>query len=238
MEGPVIGEANGFPLIECTVNLEALAIGSGRATWEDATFVLTAASGPSSPADTVRLVMGDVATLWSAAEIGAGETQRTGFQAGGDFPFEGVVTFGYRSSAATGVRTTEVDFDCGTRTSSTASPPVISAASATPNSGFIVFGQALDVSYTVESPVGLWQTAITLSGGCESRLSRSERFVTTATRRVAVPLPASCRSGERIRITVHAYDAGLRSATHEIPSQIVLAGAGVRPSETVARDPN
>jgi hypothetical protein len=216
LDPPVIGEdGEGGPLIRCGVALRAVARGSGSATWEGATFRWFVGKSATTPVDTTVLPALEIQDSWGGREIAAGETQESEWAIEAGVPFSLTIDYRYRPSGAGEVRTASVSFTCGPTIPPGAPPPVIVALSVQPSSGEVEPGQAITVAYTATSEVGLWATAVELSGACEALTVYAERLEKSATRTLSIPLSSSCEVGTPVRLTVYALDAALQETSRQ-----------------------
>src|ERR1700752_456540 len=195
--------------ISCGVTFSAHATGSGSATWEEALGLVFAGPDRSTAVDTIHIAAANVQAARGATEIAGGQDQASAWALTSTIPFGLRFIFRYRNQARA-VRTTNASFTCGPDVPPGSAPPTLKNLSIQPGSGEVESGDTLLVSYTAESPVGLWETRVIVSGACEAEVNFSERFATSATRTVPIHVPGGCRLGSPIAVNVRAFDIALR----------------------------
>ena len=207
--------------VACEVTLHARATGNGRASWGDATFRWYAGKDRSTPFDSSVASAIDVRRAWADSSITAGgglQTARWNIWA--NVPFSGGIDFHYR--VGTRERTTSLKFDCGPPIVAGAEPPSFSDISAQSLAAELEPSGVLNVAYTVSSPVGVWRTAVLVSGPCEVTHEFDEPLARSVTRAVAISLPADCALGVPVYVTVFATDATLDRRARQITTPYVL----------------
>jgi len=225
MHGPSLStDPDGTVRIQCTVNLQAVATGSGSASWEDATFRWYAGKDRSVALDSEVVAASKVHSSWGRPEIGAGQTQRSGgWSLSAVVPFALRIEYRYRAPGAGAPKTTRVDFDCEPAVSASTPPPVVTALAVQPAAGEIDAGGEIAVTYAAESEAGLRQTAVVVTGPCGVQRLFNEALQRTVTRTVHITLPAECRLGMPISVGALALDTALQDAARGVTTSVVLA---------------
>ena len=208
---------DGDPIIACMVELQALASGSGTATWESATFRFSAGKDRSDVFDSATVSATDVAEAWTTPTISAGERWPSIWTFRAGVPFTVTATFRYLPKGASKSASATTSFDCGPTASAGTTPPAVTNVTVLPT-GPVEPGQLITVGYTATSNVGLWMSAIELSGGCDTVLVQSEWLATNAAHSVDIRLPSSCTVGAQLDVTVYLLDAVLQEGSQRGPS--------------------
>jgi hypothetical protein len=207
--------------VGCDVTLHARATGSGRATWGAATFRWYAGKDRSTPFDSSVAPAIDVRRAWADSSITArGALQTARWNIWANIPFSGGIEFHYR--VGTRERTTSLKFDCGPAIVAGADPPSFSDISAQSLAPELEPSGVLKVAYTANSPVGVWRTAVMVSGPCEVYQEFDEPLSRSVSRAIAVTLPADCALGVPVDVTVFATDATLDRRARQITTPYVL----------------
>jgi hypothetical protein len=222
LEGPFVTTVSDSEItVECGVHLRAVATGSGRATWLDATFEFFVGRSRLTPVDSVLITESDIRSSWGAAEIAAGQAQESGWTVQAAIPFAAAIE--YRYQLETGRRgTTRVEFTCGPEVPPSARPPTITSLTVQVPPGGLEPQDTLAVEYAATSEIGLWQTLVRLAGPCQVERVFAENLAHSVTRTVVLPIPADCRLGVPIDVTVSARDAALLETSRRSPTRPVL----------------
>lgn len=219
LNGPDVYEtAPGNLVIECSINLRAVA--SGSATWLDATLFFYAGPDRATPVDSVIIAAADIQDAWGAPEIAPGQLRESSWRVTASIPFGASIVHRYRTS---GGRTgsTAVTFACGPPVPPGAAEPAINTITLQP-AGEIEPGGTLTVQYTAVSEVGLWKTRVRLTGACTDERQIAEQFAHDAARTVTFPIPPTCALGAPLAVTVFTMDAAGQGATANAPQPLVV----------------
>jgi len=223
LEGPSITTvSDSETTIECGIYLRAVATGSGRATWLDATFAFYVGRDRSTPIDSAIIPASDIRSSWGTAEIAAGETQESGWNVRAGIPFGAAIEYRYQLESERRTRTTRVEFTCGPEVPPSVQPPAITKLTVQVPPGGLEPRDTLVLEYAATSEIGLWQTLVRLSGPCGVERPFAENLVQGVTRSVAIPIPAECRLGVPMDVTVFARDAALLEASRRSDTRPVL----------------
>ena len=226
VDPPVIRVTNeNLPSIACDVQFSATASGEGSAKWLDAKGLWYAGIDRSTPFDSATWSATEIQRSWDEAGIGAGQTQLATWTFYASAPFTTSVEFHYQSVYGAELgdeETATAEFTCGPTPSAGTPDPTITALATGPMPETLEPSDTLTVDYTAASPVGLWQTAVVLSGPCEVHQLFSERLETSVTRSTRVPIPPECRLGVPLAVTVIAQDAGLQTGGRVLPTHVAL----------------
>ena len=214
--GPNINQApDAGNRVACDVGLFAVARGSGEATWGDATFRWFGGKDRSVAFDSSVVPAAEVNRAWGGPSIGAGTRLTTTWTLWANIPFSAAVEFHYR--VANGPDQVAIGkFDCGPPVPATAPPAEITDIVAVPQTGDVEPGSQLLVEYTAASQVGIWRTAVLVSGPCEIYRQFDEYLQPRLTRSAFIIIPADCELGAAIDVTVYAIDATLERRARQI----------------------
>jgi hypothetical protein len=216
-DGPTVGlSESGATNIRCGIALTAVGSGVGKATWEHLTLLFYAGRDRSAPIDSSIVEAATVAQFWDNAEIDAGETLETQLSISAGVPFAATLVFHYRVMEDDTPKSVQASFTCGAVIPPTGPLPSIPVLTVQPSSGVVEYGQPLTITFTAESPSGLVDTELVLSGACVFEVINAERLATTVTRTITVPLPSGCRTDRPLVITVSAFDGALEQVTRSI----------------------
>jgi len=200
-------------VVRCDVKFRATASGNGSATLRDAVFMFFAGVDRNTPVDVLELSAQEVRDAWAGGVLDAGKSMESQwwFQLGAPFLLTG--EFRYEQSPGGPVAAVPVRTVCGPETPASSPPPAITDVSIVTPSGGLEPTDTLIVSYTATAAVGMWHTAIELTGPCEVSAEFAENLPTTMTRTVSLPIPAGCQLGVPFTVTVYAVDAALREVS-------------------------
>jgi hypothetical protein len=213
LTGPDISDQGaGDQRVECTVNLNAFATGSARATWRDATLLFYAGPDRSAPVDSILIPAAEVQDAWGAADIGSGAAQQSLWRISAGIPFGAVLAYRYKTPAGD-VRSTRVSFTCGPEVPAGLAPPTITGLTIEPAGNEIEYGESVVVRYVAESNMGLWSTTVRTTGACALEQTVSERLLTHSERTVVFVIPPSCAQGQLVSFVISATDAVLQTVT-------------------------
>jgi hypothetical protein len=222
LDTPVIGTTeDGFPIMTCEVEFRANASGAGSAEWLGAKALWFTGTDRSTPLDSSVVSSSEVRTAWQKTGIAAGETQFSVWTFTYGAPFTASVKYSYKPEGDD-AKTAVVEFSCGPTTDADTPDPSITELTAAAVAGELEPGDTLTVDYTATSPTGIWQTAVVLSGPCEVQQLFAEQLETKLTRSTRIPLPAECRLGVPINVTVFARDAGLQTGARVLHTDVSL----------------
>lgn len=207
--------------VACDVGLHAIATGSGKATWGAATFKWFAGKDRSAPVDSSVAPAVDVRRGWRDSSIVVGRRQTATWTLWAAVPFSGAIDFHYRVGGGP-ERTASLAFDCGPAIPASATPPSIPNITAQAPSGALEPGGLVTVDFTAISAIGVWRTAVLVSGPCEVYREFDERFETTVKRSATLQLPTNCELGAPVDVTVYVTDAALDRRARQVPSSYTL----------------
>jgi hypothetical protein len=180
----------------------------------------------------------DVGRAWGASSIAAGGRQTTTWNVWASVPFSGAIEFQYRVAGGPD-RTANLKFDCGPAIVPGADPPAITEIATYAMTPDLEPGGVLKVYYTATSPIGVWKTAVLVSGPCEVYQEFDETLGKTVSRLTAITIPSTCEPGAQVDVTVYATDAVLDRRARQVSSPYQLvdktrpwlrAATGPRPS--------
>jgi hypothetical protein len=213
LDGPNVSDVNPTEQrVQCGVHLRAVATGEGRATWLEATLLFYGGPDRGTALDSIAIPQTDIQQSWGKTDIGAGETQESGWSISASIPFGGALVYRYQPPSG-GVRSTQVAFNCGPDIPVSPPAPTLSSVTVEPSGTEVEPGNALTVHYIAASDLGLWTSGVRASGACTVEQSFSERFVRRAERIVSLVIGPACAIGSSLSLTVFATDAALQSVT-------------------------
>jgi hypothetical protein len=207
--------------VACQVTMSAIATGKGTATWGAATLKWYGGKDRSIAFDSSSAPAIDVGRAWGASSIAAGGRQTTTWDIWASVPFSGAIEFQYRVAGGPD-RTASLKFDCGPAIVPGADPPSITEITAYATTPDLEPGGVLKVYYTATSPIGVWQTAVLVSGPCEVYQEFDETLGKTASRLTAITIPSTCEPGAPVDVTVYATDAVLDRRARQVSSSYKL----------------
>jgi hypothetical protein len=236
LDGPVISETpSGEPRIRCEVTFAASASGRGSAVWRDATFKFFVGPDREEPVDSILMPASEVHEVWSDTALAAGtqKESRWFFESGA--PFAITADFRYVPAPGAAVAVASASFECGPEVPATSTPPVITELTLTPAGDSLEPGGQLIVSYKVTSDVGIWATAIELTGACEAFLEYNDRLNKNVVRSEAIKLPSGCTLRTPIIVNVYAADAALRVVSRGARGPLIVDHTPPRVHATLLR---
>lgn len=197
-------------VVRCDVKFRATASGRGSATFRDATFMFFAGVDHGAPVDVLEISAQEVRDAWGGGTVEAGTSMESvwWFQLGAPFVLTG--EFRYAQSPGGPVASVPVRVVCGPEAPASSPPPAITELTLSAPADGLEPTDTLVVSYTATAALGLWHTAVELTGPCEVSAEFAENLSTSIARTVSLPVPAGCTLGVPFSVTVNAWDAALR----------------------------
>ena len=221
--GPTVyRDALGESTVFCSVDLQAVARGTGSARWLDATLRWYAGAEGVTAIDSSVMPFDEIQGSWGQAEIAAGERLDTRWEFTAYAPFGASIEFRYRPAEGGGTRSTTVRFACSPPIPDNVAPPAISALTVLPPAGDFEPGDVLMVSYSASSAATLWRSYVQLSGPCFVEVSVAENLEAAVNRTVSIPIPAECRLGVPLTVTVITFDAASQRTTRQATTPLTL----------------
>ena len=208
--------------VACDVGLFAKAVGNGKAKWGTATFRWFAGKDRSVAFDSSTTSVAVVRSAWGDSTVDAGDRLVTNWTVWASIPFSAAIDFHYRvGGGAEKIATAR--FDCGPPVPSNTTPAELTNISAVAPVETLEPGGVLMVEYTAASQVGVWRTAVLVSGPCEVYEEFDERLETSLTKTAVMRIPADCELGAPVDVTVYATDATLDRRARQISTPYRLA---------------
>lgn len=195
------------PELACDVTLRAAASGSGKATWGAAKYSIYFGPDRAVPVDSGTLGPITVQQSWGARTIDSTKTEDAPWHLTASIPFEVGFVFFYTRPNGDIANTAPVRFSCGPTIPPGTSPPTLTSFSTQPAGGNVDVGDTITVSYAVGSTIGVWESAIELSGACTLSRDFPEHLATSVVRSVPIVVPAGCLSGTSLNVSILAFDA-------------------------------
>jgi hypothetical protein len=221
IDGPsVFDPGNGLPRIECDITLSASAEGNTSAEWRDATLYFFAGLDRRTPIDSTVLVMQDVRDSWQSGGIAPGQSQVSGWRISAGIPFSASLVYRYQVKDGA-VQSTSVAFNCGPAIPFPSVPPTTSAVTVQPDSNEIEAGSVLTVHFVAQSDVGLWASAVRVSGACALEQRFIERLQQSSEHTAQFTIAGGC-AGRPLSIDIGATDAALQVTTAHVPRSFAV----------------
>jgi hypothetical protein len=207
---PFIFSAEESTRIQCPFEFTANASGSEAASgaWDSAVFRWYFGPEGTEPADSLVVSTADMLAKWGTEPLTAGRQQQSHWTFWGTAPFRMIAEFRYRVHPDGRDASTQARLRCGPSVDAGGPAPVVAQVQITPDSGEMEPGQSLEVTYSANSTVGLWQTVVVTSGAFELRRVTPEEYRNSTTRTVRFTVPDDARTGEVVAVSVHAQDIG------------------------------
>ena len=195
------------PILRCDVELDAIATGDGHATWQSGVFRWYLGVDRTAPIDSQPVSSDDVRANWGSPTLRAGRTSSPWFfQAG--VPFEVEIALSYTVDGATRSDTATTRVACGAvPPAAGVARPTVTDVRITPATGDLEPGDSVTVTYTASSALGLWTTAVAISGPFDARQTFTEQQQKSRVRTATFPVPPGARPGARLTVAVIAEDA-------------------------------
>lgn len=220
-EGPSVFEpAPGELQVECVVRLQAVAIGSEPATWQEAKLLFYAGSDRSSAVDSTVVPASEIRQSWGADEIQPNTSRQSAWRFTASIPFGAAFVYRYEPESG-GAKSARVAFNCGPDIPADPQPPTITGLSVQP-SGEVEPTDTVTVHYVATSSVGLLATSVEVSGACSVRQTFVERFVQSVEHTVSLVLPRACTLGDSILVSVEATNSAVQRTVVEGPRRIAV----------------
>ena len=213
-------EVDQVPTTTCQVELHTIVTGSGRAMLEDALLYFAYGTDRTAFIDTVRVPANYVAQIWGTEDIHGGGTWPTVVLIRAGAPFTVKMSFIYRETGKD-PRTADLTFDCGAKPPA-AAPPTVSAANLAAPAGQLLPGSVVSLNYSAESPIGVWQTVVSVRGACNLDIPYADLLNTAVFHDVRITLPDTCKVNEPIEITIHVRDANLVETTRQVGTLTIV----------------
>lgn len=221
VDPPVVTrDTAGHVRVSCNVALTAVGTGTGEAKWGEAVFRWYAGKDRTTAVDSTVMIFFEVTSSWGDSAIAAGETQHSGWRLTASMPFDLSIEYRYRPGPAGEVDTASVRFSCGPSVTPDAPPPTISMPVTIPATGVLQPGDILTISFSAASRSGVFQTAVWLSGPCDTTIAFVEHLEDSVAHFVQFPLPASCQLGVPLAIGAAALDGAGEQALQVLYSPL------------------
>ena len=192
--------AAGQPFITCDAKLEAHNTGSTSERWVN--VVLTFLN-PSDTANAFATETLDPGASWGSSSIGPDSAEIAEWHFTATAPFHLRMQFHVQSAGGAPDSGTTT-LGCGP-TGSSGPAPTITTLHVLGDT-LLQPGDTLHVSYTATSTVGLWETALEISGPCDTTVSFADMLKPRASHDVRIPLPAACTLDSAVTVTAGALD--------------------------------
>lgn len=223
MHGPYFGaDSLGNPTITCNVDFTASAAGAATAHWMDATYRFYYGTTRRTPDAVYTIPEREIIQGWTTDTIVAAASQKSTWIFYGGIPFTGEFEFRYRSGTDTVTKHSTVRFDCGPAVSDSTPPPIIDTITFAPPSGILPAGAPLTLSFQASSPVGLWESAVSITGPCVYQQLFLEQLHDSATHELSIPMPTTCLHDVPIYVDVITVDAAAQGVRALITMPLVI----------------
>lgn len=218
-ETPDIVIADSLPSISCGFSLQADVRGGGTAFWKDLEIEFYAGKVQQDLLGTVTVRGRDVAAAWGSDTLRGLSTLRSDWVLTSGLPFNARLIFGYGTTEVTKDDTASVSCLPPLRPGP---PPTITALSLA-RADSLEPGDTLVVTYSAASEVGLWVTAVLLTGPCDTVQWFADWPRTSVTRTVRLPIPEDCALGVPMSVAAVALDALVQDAGASLANRPILA---------------
>ena len=220
--GPFTGTVqDSIPTLGCKADVRAIAHGTGKATWLDASVRWFGGIGKATLIDSAVVSAANIESAWGKPWIAVGDSERSTWTLSAGMPFKSVIQYHYQSAeGAQG--TAEVTVDCGPTAPTGSPPPSITQLLMHTSSDDLEPGDTLGITYTASGAAGLWETIVRLSGPCQAQRIIPDSLHNNMTRTVLIPVPHDCQLGVPITATVIVVGVGLQSATRSVTTSSAL----------------
>jgi hypothetical protein len=192
---PVVeADADNFR-IECTATFSATASGRANETvrWDGAEIRWFAGLDRTTPVQTQSLSGQEVVDFWNGGVLTSGKTATTVWRFWAGVPFILELDFRYSSGRSNDGRTASTKMECGLNldVSGAPAPSISDLVVETPTP--LEPRDTLKLSYRAASTVGLWETAIVISGAYNDTIWIPERLAKESRRSTNLVVPADKR---------------------------------------------
>ena len=215
-QAPVASAENGVPIMSCVIRVDATAAGSGKAEWRGGTLRFYIGSDLTEVADSVTLAAEEVRELWDRPDIEPGDLGGTALPIRWTIPYTIEVDLEYERLADRKRLSARDRIACAPPVPTGAAGPSLTSAAVTDPPRVYQPGDTIALSFTVDAPAGLWMSGVVLEGPCEKDILFADLLQTSASHVVKLIVPAQCRLGVPMTVTVYAFDAALRGVSREI----------------------
>lgn len=206
-------DAAGSALISCDIGLRATAIGDEGtdATWEGG-VVRYFIAADTVAVDSQALNALDLGQAFGGTRIVPGFDESTTLRVVASVPFSVHVSLAYQVTGREQEDRLSASAVCGPRPGD-GPPPVLSNVSVQPSAAELQPGDTLTLTWTAQSPLGLWEVGYMVNGAFEAS-GRIAQFATKdpVTTTVHVVVPPEALLGGRVQIRPIAIDAALQTA--------------------------
>lgn len=208
------------PVMECGVDIGAIATGDGVARWEGATFYWFAGTNRASAIDSVRVGGGTVRASFSRDSISSAQPERAGWNFSGRAPFELESHFRFLVKGESALRTAIVRFTCGPALPTGAIPAPLVTIDEIVGGGDVEVGDTIRVTFTASSAFGLWISGAEVIESFPFHAGFAESMEPTATHSVEVEVPWHATIGAPLDLQVYAIDGLLQQTVLEVGQSI------------------
>ncbi|MDQ2665033.1 MAG: hypothetical protein M3Z05_03400 [Gemmatimonadota bacterium] len=216
----VVSEFEGRLKIDCATGISLSAAGTGRAMINGGVLRYFFGANRVTPADSQLVTVADQLSSFGDT-LSAGTKHDTFWRFSGSAPFDVELELRAVSTTSTLGAPARVRLSCGpVPASATTPPPTVTDLSVTPTNGEMQPGDTISVKYAASALSPLWSTRIILSGPFTLEKEIPESGSSTArTVKLVVPYASSATP---LSVRVIAYDAGLRSTSRVLLTEVTV----------------
>jgi hypothetical protein len=195
--------------VECDVTYELLLSGA-PVEWQSALFQYHFGADRTQVFGIVFMPGDTIAASWRQVTFNGRPIVGIQWKTGAEVPFSVTTEMTYIPRGESAAKVTRSRFSCGPEPSVGDGQPTINAT-VTPTTP-VLPGAEIRVRYNASSTIGLWESAINVTGAFTQVTRYPENFQTTSSREVVITVPANAARGQPIYIAVSTTDPGLRSS--------------------------
>lgn len=203
----VLGDGGQSVACLFTFSLTAAGDAGALAAWTGATLRFFAGADRASPLDSLTLTVAEMTERFGVAGIAPGERRAMEIGLLGSIPFGVEAEFRYQVQGSQAVGAARAYAPCVVPVHEAQSTPaVLSGITLTLPPGPLEPGDTVRVAWKAESPMGLWETGVAVSGAFERLHRVPAAYHKVMSRSVEFVVPADARLGEPVRVQVYAVD--------------------------------
>jgi hypothetical protein len=207
-------------VLECGVDIGAVATGDGIARWDGATFYWYAGKSRDEPIDSLRISGAEVRRSFARDSISAAREETSAWDLSGRAPFDAELRFRFVVKGESVARSAAVRFTCGpSLPQGGAIAPALIVESVSPG-GDMEPGDTVRVSYSASSTFGLWVTGVAVADAFLFNLGFAEGLEPAATNTVELEIPWDATLGAFLDMNVYALDGMLQVTSQMVGGDI------------------
>lgn len=228
------GAGDDWPQVRCDATLRARTVGTATTGWLGATLRYFVGQDSLSPASTEEWPVEQLASVLGDS-LAPGPDRVRPWPISYPWPFSFELELRYRSAEDTEPRAARARARCAPPVPPSYAGPAIEVLAIEFSDPVLDPGDTVSVTYRASATVGLWTTAVSITGAFERWPVRWERLSQTKTRTEHIEVPWHSRLDREIVVRVIAEDAVLMQAEAESRTGVFLQD--VRPPAVVVGVP-